>query len=233
MLKVYRYTSLFIIIVILGVQWGFYKYYTSQFPNFVDKTYTIHIHGALWMAWLSLVVIQPLLIWKKRAALHRAIGKVSYLLGPMLIGFLFLAGQGSYWKIIKFENEHEALKFIALDSRGLISFIIFWSLAMLKRKQPAAHMRYMIGTGILAIGPGFGRALVNSFNFDFGVVFTILDLFNLILVGSLLAYDIRQKQNPRPFMIMFLVFLAGGFAWQIRDTDLWQTIAKSYATMFY
>ena len=233
MLKIYRYTSLFIIIVIAGTQWGFYKYYTSQFPNFIDKTYTIHIHGALWMTWLSLLVLQPFFIVTGKIKLHRSIGKVSYVLGPTLILFHFLAGRESYWKIIGNSTEHEALKFLVLDSRGLISFIIFWAFAMFKRNEPAAHMRFMIGTGILAIGPGVGRGLVNSFNFDFATVFSILDLANLLLVGLLLGYDIYKKQNPRPYLIVFITLFFGAFLWQIRDSDTWQSLAKSYALMFY
>jgi hypothetical protein len=233
MLKLYKFTPLFIIVVILGVQWGFYKPYTSQFPDFINKSYAIHIHGALWMTWLCLLVAQPLLIWKGRNELHRTIGKVSYVLGPALILFLFLAGKESYWKILKSATEHEALKFIVLDSRGLISFIIFWTLAMLKRKEPAAHMRYMIGTGILAIGPGFGRALVYTFDLDFGIVFTILDMANVVLVGMLLANDIRNKQNYRPFLVVLITFIVGAFLWQIRDSVIWQATAKSYASIFY
>jgi hypothetical protein len=233
MLSVYRFTSLVIIVIILGAQWGFYKYYTSQFPNFTDKTYTIHIHGALWMTWLALLVLQPFLIYAKRADLHRMIGKVSYVLGPVLILFLFLAGRESYWKFMNNATEQVAFKFIVLDSRGLFSFILFWSLAMLNRKRPAAHMRYMIATGILAIGPGFGRGLVNSFDFDFATVFSILDLTNLVLVSCLLGYDLYKKQNYKPWLVVWIAFLVGGILWQMRDSAGWQAFAKFYASVFY
>lgn len=233
MLKMYRYTSVFIIIIIIGVQWGFYKHYTSQFPDFINKTYTIHIHGALWMTWLSLLVLQPVLIATGRTTLHRRIGKVSYVLGPTLIFFLYLAGRESYWKIMNSATEPVALKFIVLDSRGFFSFAVFWTLAMLYRKNPAAHMRYMIATGILAIGPGIGRGLVNSFNLDFDMVFKTLDLINLAIVGFLLGVDLYKRKNYKPFLVVFIVFLVGTILWQIRYTDTWQSFAKAYASIFY
>lgn len=96
MLKIYRSISLFILLIIIGVQWGFYKNYISQFPDFIDKTNIIHIHGALWMSWLILLVAQPFLINTGRLQLHRTIGKVSYVLGPLIIFFLFLVGKESY-----------------------------------------------------------------------------------------------------------------------------------------
>jgi len=231
--KVYRYTSLFMILIIMGAHWGFYKYYISQFPNFINKTTIIHIHGALWMTWLALLVVQPFLIYTGRPQLHRAIGKVAYVHGPLLILFLFLAGRESYWRIMENANEQAALKFIVLDSRGLFSFAIFWTLAMLFRKHPASHMRYMIATGLLAIGPGIGRGLVNSFNLDFDTVFKTLDLVNLAIVGCLLGNDLYKKKNYKPFLVVFIVFLVGAVMWRMRDSDEWQSLAKVYATLFY
>ena len=233
MLKIYRNISIFIILVLIGVQWGFYKNYTSQFPNFIDKTNIIHIHGALLMSWLVLLIVQPLLIQTGRTQLHRTIGKLSYVLGPLIIIFLFLVGKGSYWRHIGKFPEHDVLAFIVLDSKGLISFAIFWALAMLYRKDSASHMRYMIATGILAIGPGVGRGLINSFGVWFGTAFTITDLIVLAIVGSLLGYDIYKKKNYKPFLVVFIVFLIGAFLWQVRDSDAWQSFAKSYVAMFY
>jgi len=233
MLKIYRNTSILIIFVIIGVQWGFYKNYTSEFPNFIDKTNIIHIHGALLMSWLVLLIVQPLLIKTGRTQLHRTIGKVSYVLGPLIIIFLFLVGKGSYWRSIGKFPEHDILADIVLDSRGFISFAIFWALAMLYRKDSASHMRYMIATGILAIGPGMGRGLINSFGINFGTALTITDLIGLAIVGFLLGYDIYKNKNYKPFLIVFIVLLIGAFLWQVRDTDAWQSLAKSYAAIFY
>lgn len=233
MQHIVRYSSLFMVLVIAGVQWGFYKGYTSQFPDFVNKTNVIHIHGALWMTWLVLLVVQPFLIHRKRADLHRSIGKIAYVLGPLLILFLFLAGKESYWRIMSGAPEREALKFIVLDARGLYSFATFFILAMLYRKNPGAHMRYMIATGILAIGPGFGRALVNTFQLDFDMVFKTLDLVNLAIVGSLLGFDWYKRKNYKPSLVVFAVFLLGAILWQIRYSDIWQSFAKGYAAIFY
>ena len=100
MQKVYRNTAIFIILILLGVQWGFYQTYTSQFPNFIDKTATIHVHGIFLMMWMVLLIVQPLLISTGRAKLHRIIGKVSYVLGPLIIVTMFLVGKGSYLSLI-------------------------------------------------------------------------------------------------------------------------------------
>jgi uncharacterized membrane protein YqjE len=233
MLKAYRNSAIFAILLLAGIQWGFYKNYTSQFPDFIDKTTIIHIHGALLMTWMLLLIVQPILIKTGRSQLHRTIGKVSYVLGPLIIIFLFLVGKGSYWRSIGKFPEHDILRDIVLDARGLYSFAIFWALAMIYRKHSDSHMRYMIATGILAIGPGMGRGLINSFGLDIGTALTITDLVGLAIVGFLLGYDIYRKKNYKPFLVVFMVLAFGAVLWQARDTNAWQSFARSYTSIFY
>jgi len=233
MQKVYRNTSILIILILIGIQWGFYESYTSEFPNFKNKTPTIHIHGIFLMMWMVLLIVQPLLINTGRTQLHRTMGKVSWVLGPLIIVSMFMVGRGSYGRSIGIYPEQEMLGQMVLDIRGYISFAIFWALAMYFRKNSASHMRYMIATGLLAIGPGVGRGLIHSFGVEFGNALTITDSISLAIAGFLLGYDIYRKKNYKPFLVVFIVFLIGALLWQIRDTAAWQSFAKSYAALFY
>lgn len=233
MLNAYRNTAIFIFLILLGVQWGFYHSYTSQFPNFKNATTLIHIHGALLMTWILLLILQPLLMQWGKARIHRTIGKVSYVLGPLIIISLFLIGRGGYIRGLGNIPDQENLAFIVLDMRGFLSFAIFWSLAMLTRKTPDSHMRYMIATGILAIGPGVGRGLIHSFGLGIGDALAITDVLDLVIVGILLGFDVYRRKNYKPFLIVFGVILIGAVLWQLRDTVFWQNIAKTYAELFY
>ena len=232
MLKVYRNTAIFIILIMIGIQWGFYRTYTSEFPNFKDKTPTIHIHGIFLMMWMVLLIVQPLLINYGKTQLHRKIGQVSWVLGPLIIATMFLVGRGSYARSIGHISEQENLATMVLDIRGYITFGIFWALAMFYRKDSASHMRYMISTAIIGIGPGVGRGLISS-GIDFPTSLTITDVADLVIVGFLLGYDIYRKKNYKPFLVVFIVFLVGAILWQARDSAAWQSFAKSYAAMFY
>lgn len=215
-----------------GIQWGFYQVYTSQFPNFIDKTVTIHVHGIVLMMWMVLLIIQPLLISTGRTKLHRNIGQVSWVLGPLVIFMLFLVGRNSFIRHSPFVPANEMLENIVLDMRGWISFAIFWALAMINRKDSGAHMRYMIATGIIGIGPGVGRGLI-SLSVDFGTAITITDSIEVAIPAALLVYDIYKKKNYKPSLLILIVFLIGGFLWQIRATEAWQSFAKIYAAWFY
>ncbi|TXE11204.1 YfhO family protein [Algoriphagus aquimarinus] len=229
----YRLTALLMVVIIIGVQWGFYETYTSQFPNFINSTYIIHIHGALLMIWLGLLVVQPMLIYVKKAKLHRSIGKVAFVLGPLIILSMYFVTRDSYWRGLDVLSESENLGFMVLDIRGFFTFAIFWALAMGYRKIPSAHMRYMIGTGILAIGPGVGRGLLASFDISPYVAFTITDGIDLLIVGTLLGIDLVKKNDYKPSLVVFLFLLVGSALWQINESSLWQNFALSYAELFY
>ena len=104
---------------------------------------------------------------------------------------------------------------------------------MITRKTPDSHMRYMIATGILAIGPGMGRGLMYSCGMRIGNALTITDLLVLLIVGILLGFDVYRKKNYKPFLTVFMVLLVGAVLWQARDSASWQTFAKKYAELFY
>ncbi len=229
----YPLIAIFMVVIIIGVQWGFYESYTSQFPTFENATTVIHIHGALLMAWLVLLVAQPMLIYFKKAKLHRRIGKVAFVLGPLIIISMFLVGKGSYWRGVDVIPESENLGFMALDIRGLVTFAIFWALAMGYRKTPSAHMRYMIATGLLAIGPGVGRGLLASFDFSLFTALTITDVLDLAIVGTLLSVDLVKKNDYKPYLVVFLFLLVGSVLWQINESSLWQKFALTYVDLFY
>lgn len=231
--KVYRNSAVFIVLIILGAQWGFYKNYTSQFPDFKDATPVIHIHGAVLMAWLLMLVLQPILIATGRIPLHRKLGQISWVLGPAVILMLFLVGRGSYLRSPEYQDTVQGLSTMALDIRGLMSFAAFWALAMYFRKDSKAHMRYMLATGMLGIGPGVARGLIHSFQFSLVDAVKVTDTISLVIAGILLAIDIRKGRNFKPMLVIFSVFLGGAVLWLIRESSVWQQFAKWYAHAFY
>lgn len=56
------------------------------FPNF-GKNIDVysHIHAFIASVWVATLIVQPFLIANKKIALHRIIGKLSYLVFPLLI----------------------------------------------------------------------------------------------------------------------------------------------------
>ena len=229
----YRNTIIFVILILAGVQWGFYYNYTSKFPEFKGISSLTHIHGMLMMTWLILLIIQPLLILTGRQKLHRMIGKSSYVIGPLIIISLFLIGRQGYQGIIKDGTEQFARAISVLDIRGFLTFGLFWALAMINRKNSDAHMRYMIGTAIIAIGPGIGRGLMAAFNMDLVAALTITDCIDIVIAAVLLGFDIRQNKNYKPYLVILLTFIVGALLWQFRMSAPWQAFSGLWAGLFF
>ena len=87
----YRGISLFFIFVLALITWGFYKTYLIFFPSFTGFNNVQHFHGAMMMIWFSLLAVQPFLIAYKKYKIHRTLGKVSYVVAPILLYFDFLS----------------------------------------------------------------------------------------------------------------------------------------------
>lgn len=47
-----------------------------------------------------------------------------------------------------------------MQAIDIVQFVVFYSLAIVYRRNTYNHMRFMIGTAIMMIGPGLGRALL-------------------------------------------------------------------------
>ena len=186
------------------------------------------------MIWLALLFVQPLLIMTGRNQLHRTIGKSSYVIGPLIIISLFLVGRAAYFNDIQSSapmNINLAIR--ALDIRGFFSFALFWALAMINRKNSSAHMRYMIGTAMLAIGPGVGRGLMNSFGLSLWDALAITDVIDIVIVSVLLGYDVYKRKNPAPYLVILAVLIVGAIMWQLRLSTAWQAFAGKWAALFY
>lgn len=84
--KGYKKVVFFFAIILMIALPGFYKSYFALFPEFAGLKNIHHFHATVLLAYLIMLVVQPILISRKKIAAHRFIGKVSYLLVPLIFG---------------------------------------------------------------------------------------------------------------------------------------------------
>jgi hypothetical protein len=95
-------------------------------------------------------------------------------------------------------SEHPEFLFFPVGDSVLL--VLFYALAIYYRKNPPRHMRYMIGTAIVFLGPTIGRigplvlGLPEGFtqNLQYGLIFSILI--------ALILSDRRHGKNFRPYL---------------------------------
>jgi hypothetical protein len=212
---------------------GFYKTYIIFFPSFTGFNNVQHFHGAMMMVWMTFLIAQPLLIRSGKLAIHRAIGKLSYVFAPLLILSIFLVSRMVYQRPEPVVPHEEKIAMIALSIPYLFGFAIFYSLAIINRKETYKHMRYMIATSFLMIAPGLGRALIIYFNKSLDYAVNFSNYLVMVIAIGLLINDIMKKRSWSPFAIVLFIFLLLHLTWNFRNSGLWQSIGEGFAKIFF
>lgn len=106
-------------------------------------TTLIHVHAALFCAWMALFVAQTALISTRRVTAHRRLGIVGGALGTSMIvaGVLTAistARRGGAPPGI------DPLQFLAIPLFDLVMFTIFLATALVRRRDKDAHKRLML-----------------------------------------------------------------------------------------
>ncbi len=146
--KTYKYLGYYLLLLIPLIFAAFYKSYFQPFPNFGKNINGyVHLHVFIASVWVLILIVQPFLIFNKKLALHRKVGKLSYIVFPLLV----LSFIPQIIKIVRTENI--ANLFFPLGDGVLL--IAFYSFAIYYRKQRSKHMRYMIASATKVAAPPY------------------------------------------------------------------------------
>ena len=229
-----------IILLIVVIQIGFFKTYISHFPKFEDYAveggrvehfnWYMHLHGMVMMAWVFMLLIQPILILKGKRKLHRQVGSLSYVLAPLVLVVLYLANRDRYLDILVNAGQPAAVARLAISFPEAVFFAILYSLAMIYRRRPALHMRYMVSTAFLFINPAAGRIFRTYFDLNPG--FPYGSTIVLSLVGLITIVDSLRTKRISPFILVFGLLLLHRIIWELRDTPFWQATGAAIGKIF-
>lgn len=117
-----------------------------------------HVHGAIFMAWLALAVLQVLTITGGNRALHRKLGRLAYVMIPAMVAagsmIIVVSARTTGGPFFFAQNE-----FFISNLAGLLTFggLALWSLRV--RRHSGWHRRLMLVAMSILTGPGLGRLL--------------------------------------------------------------------------
>ena len=230
-----RTAGVLIIALMLLTLAGFYPTYISKFPTFERVTNVHHFHGAMMMIWFSLLAVQPFLIAYKKYRIHRTLGKVSYVVAPIVLYSIFLAAQHEYYRDLTQVTEDESLAGLSLDITGLIAFGICYVLAIINTNNTPLHMRYMIGTALIIMGPGIMRVIA-LYEFFGHITFPTVVLYAFLISAGigvgLLAYDLTQSKPYKPYLVAVGLIVGIYLTYLNRMSDWWLAVAAAIASIF-
>lgn len=172
----------------LGALAAFWPSYFSRLTT--QATSHAHQHGAVMILWAALLVAQPWLIRTGRRATHRRLGRLSYLLVPLIV---VTTVRFIHFRVQTFTLFTPAwLYALALILNTLVVFVLFYALAMRHRRNPATHARWMVCT-LVPIFPPVTDRLIAFYQpqliplFPFIGSDPVLPLFGFALGDALLA----------------------------------------------
>lgn len=221
--------AFFIAMVILFIlmQIAFHPSYLQYFPQFHEFSWIHHAHGALMVSWVLMLIIQPYLIVKNKYKTHRLIGKISYVTAPLVFISMILITKLNYLKMVDVMPFKEVAAFQSLNFITPLNFLLFYSLAIIHKKDVFKHKRYMIGTVFTIFGAISSRLLIIIFGSSIEFyAFFISEYFGISIVLLLLLNDLIKKVNPIPYAIVAVGLCINIISIHARYTDAWQSAVQ-------
>jgi uncharacterized membrane protein len=151
----------------------------------------VHVHAALFVAWIAMFISQTILARRGSFSLHRRLGWFALLLaGAMIVAGVYAATQAV--QLGRVPPFFPANIFLSLSFLELATFAALLAGAIALRRKTDWHRRLMLGATIALIGPAWGRVLPMP---DLGPMggFAIMGA-QLAYVAVAIAYDLAQKK---------------------------------------
>ena len=240
--RIYNNLGYWFLIFVLLAFVGFYKTYFSVLLD--PQPSVVHLYFTFMAIWMGLVIVQPLLIKYKKFSVHRALGKLSYLVFPLVLITSVIMIKFSYFAYklrleAKVQNglesysEAEILHLSALEM-GLATFYILWFaiffvLAIYHRKDRIPHSRYILAAALTFMGPTVDRILIFWFETFLLWESIPIEYFAYALINFTLIYflflDRGNTKGQKALGISLSIYLIGQVLYAtVRETHLWEWV---------
>jgi hypothetical protein len=193
----YYFIGLFALVI-----FGFWPSYFAKFVNGkADFTFYFHFHAAMVTLWIFMLIVQPLLIRKKKLALHRLIGKLSYFLFPLIFISVILLVHSRH-NIA--EKELDINLFVPFKDLLILGTACF--IAIKYRHDINLHARGMVATGIVFIEPALARLIINLFGASPAAYLVTIAIIYSLLIGLIIA-ERHQKKGRWVFPLVLGLYI--------------------------
>ncbi len=133
---------------------GFWPTYFSH--PLTQPSWRTHFHAFALLAWCGLMVTQAYLIRTNRRSVHRQVGKLSYVIAPLVV----IATLSALHYRLQLEGLSEIWVYsLAFVINLLIQFSVVYALAIYNRHNPVVHARFMICTVFPILPPIYDRVI--------------------------------------------------------------------------
>jgi hypothetical protein len=184
-----------------------------------------YVHGALFAAWMILLVVQAALVTAGRTAVHRRVGVA----GVLLAGSMVLLG--TYAALVAARRPTgfvgipvPPLQFLVIPLFDMALFASFVALAVVKRRDVQAHKRFMLLASVNLLTAAIARWPGVVSNGAPPVFFGLTDLF----IVALVVWDVKSRGRLHPVTLWggAVFVLSQPLRLVVSSTPAWMAFAR-------
>lgn len=167
---------------------GMTYWYPMAAGTFPPAPPVVHLHGAVYFSWITLLVVQSLLVNTHKLALHRSLGMFGIALATAVIFMGSLITMLGASTVVEPIGNHG----IYLGIMAVTGFGLLFTLAIRNRRRPDIHRRLILFAMLPILPPGIHRLYMVPFGMEtFPVVamYTTLNVMALVII----AHEWRQS----------------------------------------
>ncbi|HET7904720.1 MAG TPA: hypothetical protein VFM17_09170 [Candidatus Eisenbacteria bacterium] len=198
-----RFYTVMAVLIALIVFAGFAPSFYLR-PLFESRQLTglLIVHGILFSAWITLLVVQVRLVAAKRTDIHRKLGVAGGLLAAAMVVVGVLAAIYSAKRGFSPQGAPPPLSFMLISMTDMIVFPALVGTALAFRRRTDVHKRLMLVATLSITVPALARI---PFVSPFGLP-AFFGLADLLIVGSM-VYDRARNGRFHPAYVWGLVFV--------------------------
>ncbi len=153
-------------------------------PGDSSSGYT-HLHAVTAALWMMVLIAQPFAVLTGRMRLHRALGRSTFVLAPLVVVSMILLAHHNISRVEEgLFNVQTYVLYLQLSLAFV--FAVCYALAILNRRDTPVHSRFMVGTALTLIDPivirlMFWIAPTATWNYQW-FTFALADLVLVVLI---------------------------------------------------
>jgi hypothetical protein len=179
----------------------------------------VHIHAALIVAWLGMLLTQTTLVAISKTAWHKTLGFTSLVLGPAVVAAMVAVSIWRFDERVSLGQIETGANTLLNQGRAIVYFAIFFSWAIFTRKTDSeTHKRMMILTIIPAMTAAFSRMPWLPTTVPESPLAP--HAYMLLLLAPVIIYDVVRLGRPHS---AYLIGLALMLPWMIATELLWNS----------
>ncbi|GHB99757.1 hypothetical protein [Thermomonas carbonis] len=169
----------------------------------------IHAHAIVALAWFVLLCVQPFLIRANRVDLHRWLGRASVILVVLVAYTAVQVMKRFYLQGITQMPRDTVLSLLSQSFTGLSLFLLFYAMAIWRRRNLHQHVAFMVGASLAAATPGLARLGLHVIGGLPGILAVVAGIYGTLVAGMLFAkFRYSRPVSRSPYLAIIGLFLA-------------------------